>query len=63
MTVDISELNKLDDHAVKSCETCKCLTCDAGKMFNARPCPKGKNCSNCNGKEPATECNSFKTGF
>lgn len=61
MTTDISELNKVNQ--IKSCETCKCLTCQSGKMFNSASCPKGNNCNVCNGKNPNEVCDKFKSGF
>ena len=63
MTVDINEFNEKKTSDVKVCETCKCLTCRNGKMFNDGRCPKGVNCTMCNGKEPRQECEDFKSGF
>ena len=33
MTEDIQKLDKVSD--IKTCEVCKCLTCQSGKMFNS----------------------------
>lgn len=63
VTVDINEFNQKKSPDIKTCETCKCLTCQSGKMFNKTPCIKGKNCSMCNGKSPVNDCASYKSGF
>ena len=61
MTEDIQKLDKVTD--IKPCETCKCLTCKSGKMFNGTGCPKGNNCTVCNGSNPKTNCDKFESGF
>ena len=61
MTKDIKELDKINP--IKSCETCKCLTCASGKMFNGAGCPVGKNCDICKGNDPKVTCDKFKSGF
>jgi hypothetical protein len=63
MTVDINEYEQKKSSDIKPCETCKCLTCKSGKMFNGTNCDKGKNCSVCNGEAPVTECDKFVSGF
>lgn len=61
MTKDLEDLNKISQ--IKKCETCMCLTCQSGKMFNKAPCPKGKNCSICKEKDPVNTCEHYKSGF
>lgn len=61
MTEDIQKLDNMTQ--IKPCETCKCLTCKSGKMFNGTGCPKGKNCQVCNGKDPVGDCQNYVSGF
>ena len=63
MTYDISEYNEKKCPDIKTCETCKCLTCESGNMFNKTPCKNGKNCGSCDKKTPVENCQYFKCGF
>ena len=63
MTVDINEYAQKKSPDIKTCEACKCLTCESGKMFNTKSCPKAKNCDVCSAKDPVTDCQQYKSGF
>lgn len=64
MTVDINDYETKKASDIKTCETCKCLTCQSGKLCISNvSCPYGVNCSMCNGKKPLSECTYYKSSF